>query len=772
MAGTRLERLLEKPERPREVAFLELFFDLAIIFTLTQLAQHLLPDVGWQNTVETLILLAAVWSLWVAGASMTDRLNPDEPYVQRLVIATMFGGLLIAAAVPHAFGKHGPLFAGVYVAVAIARPLALAPALRGHPLHGNLLRVAVWSGLIAIPWLAGAFLPATPRLVCWSVAIAIEYLGLAIGRPVPGIVGTPPEDERLVGEHIAERYRQVFIIGLGLLILTSGRSLSQQGLDSVRLLAFAITFGNAVLMLWSYFLPRGLELANALNERSPRVAMLTAHSHLVMIAGIVVTAMGDQILLTHPLGETRVVWVAAIVTGPFLYLAGRTIHAWTIFRRPAWRTPLGMLIIAAISPGLLRLPPLAVAAAVNLVLLGVVLSYRQIRLGTVRTRDGNRVDRLLRKRERPREISFHELFFDLALIFALTRISQRALHDLSLVNLAETLVLFCAIWWVWIATAWSTDWFNPEEPYLQRLIIGIMFAGLLMAAAVPNAFGTGGFVFAGAYTAIHLCRGLLIVPVLRGHPLQVRSARVLIWFGISAVPWLVGAFLPASQRLVLWAVAMVIDGASAWYGWPVPRLRLAQRGLRVIGEHIAERYRQVYIIALGELVLLSGLTYSSSGFDYLRTLAFAIAFANAVLMLWSYFLPEGRDLGNVVNTTAPHTAVAAGYCHGLMVAGAVTSAVGAEMLIRRPVGHVHASDVLIIIGGVVLHIIARTLYGMVLLEDRRPWRGPVAVAVIAALIPVLLPAPLLVVAIAVNVVLLCLVLSFRQAKVPSPSPTT
>src|SRR5690348_837699 len=122
---------------------------------------------------------------------------------------------------------------------------------------------------------------------------------------------------------------------------------------------------------------------------------------------------------------------------------------------------------------------------------------------------GNRQERLLRKRANPREISFHELFFDLGLLFALTRISQRALHDLTMVNVVETLVLFAAVWWIWIATAWSTDWFNPEEAYLQRLIIGIMFVGLVTAGAVSRAFGDLGFVFAGGYAAIHLGRAMV-----------------------------------------------------------------------------------------------------------------------------------------------------------------------------------------------------------------------------------------------------------------------
>ncbi|MEV4754251.1 low temperature requirement protein A [Micromonospora sp. NPDC049559] len=382
-----------------------------------------------------------------------------------------------------------------------------------------------------------------------------------------------------------------------------------------------------------------------------------------------------------------------------------------------------------------------------------------------------RLERLLRKRRNPREISFHELFFDLAMIFALTRVAQRVLDELTLLNITETLVLFAAVWWVWIATAWSTDWFNPDEPYLQRLIIGIMFAGLLMAAAVPNAYGSHGLLFAGAYTAIHLGRGLVILPALRGHPLQARSARVMIWFGVSAVPWLIGALLPASPRLALWAVAIVIDGASAWFGWPVPGLgRLPVEYLRVVGEHIAERYREIYIISLGAPLLVSGLVYSGAGFDYFRTVAFALTFASTLLLLWSYFLPYGNSLGTIVNKTHPRTAVTAAYCHGLMIAGVAVTAVGNEMLVRQPVGDPPHSWTLVVVGGFALHAIGRTLFGILMFEARRPWRGPVALVVVVGLTPALFDMPLLVVAGLVVAVHFCLVLSLARVRTPASTP--
>ncbi|MET7879619.1 low temperature requirement protein A [Micromonospora profundi] len=132
--------------------------------------------------------------------------------------------------------------------------------------------------------------------------------------------------------------------------------------------------------------------------------------------------------------------------------------------------------------------------------------------------------RLLQRRENPRRTSFLELFFDLTVIFALTRLSQAFLHDLSILGGFQVLVLLAAIWWVWFVTAWSADWFDPRAPLIVALLLWVMFGGLLMAAAVPTAFDEHALVFAVAYVAIHLGRAALLLPALRGHPLQVRTA--------------------------------------------------------------------------------------------------------------------------------------------------------------------------------------------------------------------------------------------------------
>jgi low temperature requirement protein LtrA len=73
------DQLLLDIRQPREISFLELFFDLAIIFVLTQSSHRLLRDFHWENSLQTVVLLAAVWWVWVGAARTTNWLDPAKP---------------------------------------------------------------------------------------------------------------------------------------------------------------------------------------------------------------------------------------------------------------------------------------------------------------------------------------------------------------------------------------------------------------------------------------------------------------------------------------------------------------------------------------------------------------------------------------------------------------------------------------------------------------------------------------------------------------------
>lgn len=178
----------------------------------------------------------------------------------------------------------------------------------------------------------------------------------------------------------------------------------------------------------------------------------------------------------------------------------------------------------------------------------------------------------------------------------------------------ETLVLLLAMWWVWSFTAWLTDLVDPQRPAVQLVVTAAMLGSLVMAVAAPEAFGEQGLIFAGAYVAIHLGRGLFLILGLRGHEAQRLAMRVLFWFGVSAVPWIAGALVQGTTRGALWTLAVAVDYIAFARGFPTPGLgRAPAAEWAVVAEHLAERYRQFFIIALGVLTAVDPSIGHASG---------------------------------------------------------------------------------------------------------------------------------------------------------------
>src|SRR5262245_16276289 len=97
-----------------------------------------------------------------------------------------------------------------------------------------------------------------------------------------------------------------------------------------------------------------------------------------------------------------------------------------------------------------------------------------------------------------------ELFFDLVFAFAITQLSHLLIRDFSHAAGAQALLLLLAVWWVWIFTAWVTNWIDPERLPVRALLLALMIIGLVLSAALPQAFDSRGLVFACAYVLMQI----------------------------------------------------------------------------------------------------------------------------------------------------------------------------------------------------------------------------------------------------------------------------
>src|SRR5687767_3461966 len=109
------------------------------------------------------------------------------------------------------------------------------------------------------------------------------------------------------------------------------------------------------------------------------------------------------------------------------------------------------------------------------------------------------------RRDEPRVTSL-ELFYDLVFVFAITQVSHLLLEHLTWAGVGQSLLVLLVVWWSWNYTTWVTNELDTEAISVRLLMISLMLLSLLMAIAIPEAFGERALLFAGAYVAIQVGR--------------------------------------------------------------------------------------------------------------------------------------------------------------------------------------------------------------------------------------------------------------------------
>jgi low temperature requirement protein LtrA len=324
-------------------------------------------------------------------------------------------------------------------------------------------------------------------------------------------------------------------------------------------------------------------------------------------------------------------------------------------------------------------------------------------------------------------VTYIELFFDLVFVFAITQLSHRLQSHLSLHGAIETLILFLAIWWVWIYTSWTTNWLDPDRGAVRLLLIGMMLGGLALSSGVPDAFGATGLLFAGAYVAMQFGRSAYMAWV--GHGVDranYRNAlRITFYFLLSAPFWISGAFVDGDLRLGAWIVALAIEYAGPFRGFRTPGLgHSVASDWHIAGGHMAERCALFIIIALGEAVLVTGATFAGLTHDRPTTTAFVASFLGSAAMWWIYFDIGAGRASKMIESAGERTGIIARnaytYLHMPIVAGIVVTAVGDANMLGRPHASVDLAQVLVACGGPLLFLFGNQMFKWVTAEQRLP----------------------------------------------------
>jgi low temperature requirement protein LtrA len=182
---------------------------------------------------------------------------------------------------------------------------------------------------------------------------------------------------------MAERCGLFIIIALGESILIIGATFAELAWNAGTVAAFAVAFVGSVAM-WAMYFNIGAERSSrqiAASEDSGRIARNAyTYMHLPIVAGIIVAAVGDELVLQHPGGHTDAKTAAVVIGGPALYLIGNALFK----RLSAPYFPLshtaGLGLLALLMPAAAIVTPLTLSTGTTLVLL-VVATWEWASIG-------------------------------------------------------------------------------------------------------------------------------------------------------------------------------------------------------------------------------------------------------------------------------------------------------------------------------------------------------------------------------------------------------
>ena len=373
---TSLMRVRTPGEHAR-VGFVELFFDLVFVFAITQVSHLLLAHLTPLGALEAAILLAAVWWVWIDTSWITNWLDPERGPVRLMLFTLMAAGLIMSTSLPHAFGDKGLVFACAFASIQVGRSLFTLRAVRGSPTQkANFQRISTWALLGAVFWISGGLAEGQTRLLIWLVALGLEFTGPLLAFFVPGLGRSSTMDWDVEGAHLAERVGLFVIICLGESIIITGATFGELPWTPTVVTVFVSALITTITMWWLFFSEAheaGSETISHAADPGAIARRTYTYCPIIVVAGIVVTAVGDELALAHPLGVAGVAKAAVLIGGPMLFLLGTALSIYSIWGKVAWPRVAGMAALGLAAAASPLLTPVALSTISTTVLVLVAM---------------------------------------------------------------------------------------------------------------------------------------------------------------------------------------------------------------------------------------------------------------------------------------------------------------------------------------------------------------------------------------------------------------
>lgn len=325
---------------------LELFFDLAYVLVVYELAATFLGDLTWSGFLTFAALFVAIWMSWVGFTLYANRFDTDDVVFRIAKLAATLSIAGCAAAASAATGEFSTPFAASFLAGRIILLLLHLRAWRHIPDARPTIGIYVAATAVSSAlWAVSLAVDGPTRYWLWAAAVAVDATG--------PVAATWRQDHLpLHMEHLPERFGLFVILVLGEAVGGAATGVHDAKWTGPAVLVGIAGFLIAAALWWTYFDTTAASSAAKLQERDDQDDTqdgaaaderhdLFVYGHLPLALGIVMAGIGVEDLVLHPSGPLPSPGGWVLAAGLALFLVGSAVvlggsrHTW----RAVWPWP-------------------------------------------------------------------------------------------------------------------------------------------------------------------------------------------------------------------------------------------------------------------------------------------------------------------------------------------------------------------------------------------------------------------------------------------------
>ena len=291
-------RIGEDETQPRHATWLELFYDLVFVVSISQLAHNLSQDVSISGFLSFVALFVPIWWAWIGTTFYANRFDRDDLGRRLLMGLQMLAIAALAVNIHHGLSSTSAGFALAYAAARFMLVFEyLWASIHVPPARGLANHYAVGFAIAACLWLVSAFVPIPFRFMLWVVGLAIDFATPLTGQKY---------QRQLVPqlEHLPERFGLFVIIVLGEAIIAVVNGVAGVNWQPTNTFAAICGFGIAFCLWWLYFdNVEGASLKAAAAKGRIAIFQIWLYIHLPLVISLAATGVGVEHVIASDVGR-------------------------------------------------------------------------------------------------------------------------------------------------------------------------------------------------------------------------------------------------------------------------------------------------------------------------------------------------------------------------------------------------------------------------------------------------------------------------------------